>query len=84
MTIEEFNEKYSITALVEAVRPVKVTSLKANEQPLSYGKIYDVISSSDFAVYERATNKEVLMIESDNESHVLKEIISTFNLVESK
>lgn len=84
MTIEQFNEKYSISALVEAIQPVTLTSLEIDEQPLTYGAIDEVISSSNFAVCERATNKEVLMIESDNESHVLKEIISTFNLVESK
>lgn len=78
MSIEEFNQKYRISVLVDATKDATLVS----KNNLKYTEIEDILSTIDFTVYDRKTNQEVLFYDGDNPDKFLEEVYEKFEITE--
>lgn len=83
MTIAQFNEKYRISVQVTALQDATLTPKLDNDSTgMIYSSVEEILSTVDFAVYDRTTHDEVLSYDGDNEENFLAEVYETFNIID--
>lgn len=81
MTIEDFNNKYSISVLTEA--EIKAEISNSEKDTLSYGNIKTMHNNIEYLVYDK-NNKEVFISSVNNDFDLLQELANEFNITELK
>lgn len=79
MTIEEFNERYRISVLSQCLQDAELASA---DEPVTYGAVEEIIETLNFAVYDKETFDEVLLVETSSEYAFLQDLIEAFGITD--
>lgn len=80
MTIEEFNQNYTITVLTKALQDAKLgTTEGVNQEELEYEAINEVLGNLKYVVYD-SKREEVLRVDTPFDSVFIEELAKMFDI----